>query len=107
MSGAMSRRKGAVAERDVVAWLNANGFPNAERRGAGFEASDIIGIPGVTLEIKNQAKLELAKWVDQLTDEMIADDNDIGAVVAKRRGQTDVGRWYAVMPVEVLARLLS
>lgn len=102
----MSRRKGAVAERAVVTWLTANGFPNAERRGSGFEASDIIGIPGVTLEVKNQAKVELAKWVDQLTDEMHTDQALAGAVIHKRRRCTDVGDWYATMPVTVLADLL-
>lgn len=106
MSGAMARRKGATAERDVVKWLNSNGFPNAERRGAGFEASDIIGTPGVTWEIKNQAKMDLAGWVDQLTTEIDADNNLVGACVHKRRGQTNVGDWYATMPMRVLAGLL-
>lgn len=107
MSGAMARRKGAVAERAVIAWLNNNGFPHAERRGAGFEASDIIGIPGVTLEVKNQKTMNLAAWVNQLVDEMQADGNLRGAVIHKRRGHTDVGDWYATMPAWVFAALLA
>lgn len=107
MGGAMSRRKGAKAENEVVKWLQTNGHPHAERRGAGFEAADIIGIPGVTIEVKNQAKMELAGWVDQLVDEMDADDNRIGVVVHKRRGRTDVGGWYATLPVHVFVRLLA
>jgi hypothetical protein len=34
------------------------------------------------------------------------DGTDIGAVVVKKRGTTDVGQWYAVLPMEVLIRIL-
>lgn len=95
MTGAMSRRKGAVAERAVVAWLQANGAPHAERRGAGFEAADIIGLPGVTFEVKNRAKLALPEWMRQLDKEMEADRSDVGVVIHKRPGQTYVGNWWA------------
>lgn len=107
MTGNMSRNKGKKAERDVVAWLNRNGFPHAERRGDGFSAGDIIGIPGVTIEIKNKARLDLAEWVDQLEDELDADRNDIGAVIAKRARKGNVSDWYAIMPAYLFARLLQ
>lgn len=108
MSGSMSRRKGAGAERDVVNWLTANGFPHAERRlsGAPDDRGDITGIPGLVLEVKNHARLELAAWTDQLTDELDNANTDIGALIVKRRGRTNPADWYAVMPAHILARLL-
>lgn len=106
MSGAMARRKGAQAERDVINWLQTVGFPHAERRGSGFEASDVIGIPGLTIEIKNQARLNLGDWVDQLTKEMAADGNTTGVVIHKRIGRVNPGDWYATMPASVIAALL-
>lgn len=101
MSGAMSRRKGADAERQVVNWLRTNGLPYAERRGAGFEASDIIGCPGVTIEVKNRAEMRLPSWVRQMIQEMATDRNQIGVVIHKRQRCTDVARWYATTTVDV------
>ena len=53
-----AKRKGSQAERDVVAWLKANGYKYADRRlaGATLDKGDISGVPGVTIEIKNHAK---------------------------------------------------
>lgn len=103
---AASRRKGATAERDVVAWLRANGFPYAERRAGGTPGPDITGCPGIAWEIKNAARLELAAWVDQAEAQRAAGGADVGPVVIKRKGTTQVGAYYAVLPLEQLARLL-
>jgi len=58
-----SKRKGSQAERDVVAWLKANGYKYADRRlaGATLDKGDISGVPGVTIEIKNHAKMDLCQ----------------------------------------------
>ena len=103
----MSRRKGAQAERDVVLWLRLNGFSGAERRGVGFESSDIIGVDGVSFEVKNQAQMQLASWVDQMVEQMERESAPVGVVIHKRKGVVDVGGWYATLPVSVFARLLA
>jgi len=103
-----ANRKGKDGERAVASWLKAQGFPRAERRlsGAGNDKGDITGIPGVVIEAKVRRTLALAEWVDQLTEEMDNADADIGAIVAKRRGKSDVAEWYAIMPASVFASLL-
>lgn len=101
-----SRRKGATAERDVTAWLRANGWPWAERRAGGTPGPDITGCPGIAWEIKNAARLELAAWVDQAEAQRATSGADVGPVVIKRKGTTDPGRWYAVLPLADLAHLL-
>ncbi len=107
MSGRMSRTKGSVAERAVVTWLRDHGFPHCERKGTGFPGADVAELgPGLELEIKNHARLDLAAWVDQLTAAMDDTDADMGAVIVKRRGTTDVGQWYGVLPVHLLIDLL-
>ena len=70
-----SKAKGAQAERDVVAWLK-QWYPYVDRRlaGATLDKGDISGIPGVTIEIKNHAGMDLAGWVEELKVEM-ANDN--------------------------------
>lgn len=105
---AMSRRKGANAENEVVKYLRGNGFPYAERRLTGSDDpyGDVTGIPGVVIEVKNHATLDLGTWVAQLEDELHHTKADVGAVIHKRKGRTNVGEWYATLPAAVLARLL-
>ena len=104
-----AKRKGSGAERDLVAWLKANGYLYADRRlaGATLDKGDISGIPGVTIEIKNQAKMDLAGWVAELEVEMKNDGAWTGTVLHKRKGKGDVGEWYATMPAKVWLALLK
>ena len=103
-----SKQRGTAAETAVVNYLHANGFPHVERRAlAGVnDRGDISGIPGVVLEVKNCKRIELAGWADELDAEMRNAGAYLGAVIAKRKGTTDVGRWYAILPVSVLVDLL-
>jgi hypothetical protein len=104
-----AKRKGSQAERDVVAWLKANGFPYADRRvaGATLDKGDISGVLGVTIEIKNHAKLDLAGWTAELEIEMKNDTAWTGAVLHKRKGKGDVGEWYATMPAKIWIELIK
>lgn len=106
MTGASSRRKGAEAERALVAWLREHGHPYAERRGGGFGGSDVVGTPGLTFECKSQAGTSLGAWVDQTQEARAAAGDTYGVLAVKRKGTTDVGRWFGVMPLEQLAALL-
>ena len=104
-----NKAKGSAAERAVANWLADRDWPDAERRydaGRHDDRGDIRGIPGVTVEVKNHQRLDLAGWVAELEQVMANAGHDLGFVVVKKRGTTDVGRWYAVLPVEVIARLL-
>jgi hypothetical protein len=102
-----SKAKGSQAERDVVNWLK-QWFPYADRRlaGATLDKGDISGIPGVTIEIKNHAKMDLAGWLEELSTEMGNDNAWTGVVVHKRRGRRSPGEWYATMPAQVWVDLL-
>ena len=102
-----SKAKGSKAELDVVKWLK-QWFPYADRRlaGATLDKGDISGIPGVTIEIKNHAKMDLAGWVAELETEMKNDSAWTGTVLHKRKGTTDVGRWYSTQPASVWIELL-
>jgi Holliday junction resolvase len=107
--GAMSRRKGAAAELAVVQWLRGRGRRTVERRPTGSPDpfGDIAGIPGTVVEVKNHNGLDLAGWATQLEAEMTAAGADTGVVIVKRRGTTDVARWYAVLPVDLWERLMT
>jgi len=102
-----AKAKGAGAERDVVAYLK-KWFPYVDRRlaGATLDKGDVSGIPGVTIEIKNHAKMDLAGWLTELATEMANDKAWTGVVVHKRKGRGNPADWYATMPVHVWVELL-
>ena len=104
-----AKRKGSQAERDVVAWLKANGYPYADRRvaGATLDKGDISGVLGVTIEIKNHARLDLAGWLAELEVEMKNDNAWSGVVIHKRKGKGDVAEWYATLPAQLWLQLLQ
>lgn len=106
LDGAARRRKGNDYERALVTWLQTHGWPYAERRGGGFGGSDVVGTPGLTFECKAQAGTSLGAWVDQTQEARAAAGDTYGVLAVKRRGTTDVGRWFGVMPLEQLAALL-
>jgi len=102
-----SKAKGSAAERAVVAYLK-QWYPYVDRRlaGATLDKGDISGIPGVTIEIKNHSRIDLAGWIAELETEMANDKAWTGTVIHKRKGKSDVGQWYATMPVRVWIELL-
>lgn len=104
-----AKAKGSGAERDVVKWLKAEGFQYADRRlaGATLDKGDISGIPGVTIEIKNHASMNLSGWLEELATEMANDGAWTGVVVHKRRGRGSPAEWYASMPAQVWLELLK
>lgn len=104
-----SKQKGTAWETAVVTWLREHGFPYAERRTlAGVnDKGDVSGLPGVVLECKSCATLQLPAWLRELEVEMANADVQVGAVVIKKKGSTKVDDAYAVMPMHVLTRLLE
>jgi hypothetical protein len=102
-----AKAKGSQAERDVVKWLK-EWFPYVDRRlaGATLDKGDISGIPGVTIEIKNHAKMDLAGWIEELIVEMTNDNAWTGVVIHKRKGRGRPAEWYATMPAQVWVDLL-
>ena len=101
--GAMSRRKGATAERAVVAFLRNLGVP-ADRTSRGADVhgmGDIDGIPGVVIEVKAATTPAPATWLVQLEAEMAAAHAPRGVIMWKpsRVAMSAVGLWLAVSPM--------
>lgn len=104
-----ARQKGTSAETAVVRYLQEHGFQHAERRALHGvnDKGDITGCGPVVFEVKNHKTLDLAGWIKELEQEMVNAAVTTGAVIAKKKGTTDVANWYAVMPVSVLVALLK
>lgn len=104
-----SKRKGTSAESAVVKCLQEHGFPYAERRAlAGVnDRGDVAGIPGVVVEVKSCARMELSAWLAEAKQEAANAGVGIYAVWAKKRGTTDPLEWYVTMPGSVFVKLLE
>lgn len=107
MSAAKSR--GTRAETAVVHTLRAEGFVHAERRAlnGNQDRCDIAGIPGLVIEVKNQARLALSEWVAEMETGRDRDGARYGAVWHKRRGRADPRDWYVTMTGRDFLRLLA
>jgi hypothetical protein len=109
-----SKAKGTAAETAVVRFLRANGYPHAERRAlAGAQdRGDVAGIPGLMIEVKNEARLRLAEWLDEALTEAGRKPHQVegfgvGVVWHKRRGKSSPGDWYVTMDGWVFLELLE
>lgn len=104
-----SKRKGTTWESAIVDYLREHGAPHAERRALGGtnDRGDIAGLPGVVIEAKSAARVELAGWVDEALVEQVNDGAQVGAVWHKRRGKTSPGAGFVTMSGQQFVRLLT
>lgn len=104
-----AKAKGTAAETAVVKYLRDNGFPYAERRAltGNYDQGDITGCGPVVFEVKNHKTMDLATWVAELVEEIHNANAMTGTVVAKKRGTTYPGEWYAIMPFSLFVELLK
>jgi hypothetical protein len=106
--GSAPKRKGGQFEAAVVNYLRTAGFPQAAKTlaGASDDRGDISGVDHTVVECKNHRALDLAGWLTEARLE--AENAGLArfAVVAKRRGVSDVAESYAVVPLWLLAELL-
>jgi hypothetical protein len=105
MGGASARRKGNVAETEVVAALRRAGWRAITSRAAraGTQGgSDVVTDFPFVVEVKDQRELRLSEWVTQARSQ--ADGDDVAIVVHKRRGNARAEDWYVTMTFGDLLR---
>lgn len=110
---AKSTNVGKDTEQRVARWLRGNGFPHAERTvRTGYrtttrtldDAGDITGVPGLTIQCKSlrptdRAERAVAGWLLEVEHQRVTAKADLGLLVVRRWGTTDVGRWWAFYDV--------
>lgn len=101
---ARERRKGAAAEREVVALLRDQGWPGARRTSDGrgqASRGDVTNGPAAThFEVKRVERLAIWSAIAQAEADARAHDLP---VVAFRRSRSG---WYAALPLDELLALL-
>lgn len=104
-----NRATGTRWESTIVDYLRANGAPHAERRAlnGAKDRGDVAGLPGVVIEAKSAARVELAAWLDEANTERGNDHAEIGVVWFKRRGKASAAAGFVLMDGETLVALLQ
>ena len=103
------KRKGSAWELAIAKYLVDKGWKFAERRIAGstIDKGDIYGIIGCVIEAKNEKRIDLAGYLKELETEITNAKAATGVVMVKKRGTTDVGEAYAVMPIRRWVELMK
>lgn len=106
-SGRYANQKGRDAENSVVRLLNAEfGIPVERRakRAPGRDAGDLIGWPGVTIQVKARGRSAVPTWSVELQQQMRNAGDYIGLLIHKPNGiamhSPMLWHWYPVFPDE-------
>lgn len=59
------KQRGAETQRAVASYLAEHGWPFATDTGAGRPGEDILGTPGLSIEVKARRDLSLTAWLKQ------------------------------------------
>ena len=107
----MTNPKGTKLETAVVRYLNARGWPYARRlvKEGARDKGDVTlgdGFP-LTIEAKDRKGFDMAQTQRELAAEMKNAGVPWGFAVHKKRGTTNVGQYYAVLPVDIMMEILE
>jgi len=98
--GAMQRRKGARGELAVCRLIHDLLGIDARRRVRQHDGdSDVLGLDGWTIEVKNAGELRLREWWQQAVDQRTGDDRPAVFYKVPRRG------WRVLWPIAALLRV--
>lgn len=109
MRPSTAKAKGRATENQAVEWLREQGWVNAERRRlhGSADQGDITGIPGMCIEVKSAAHWQPVEWLRQLDEEVENAEAQIGFVMARPKGGTDVEDWVIMMTPRQLIEMLA
>ena len=101
-----SKNIGTAAETHVVRYLQANGFPHADRRAlkGSLDVGDILVCPGLIVEVKagvaaeNASDGQLRLWCAETAREKVNARAETAFLVVKRAGHGvgKIGGWHVV-----------
>lgn len=110
-----TKKLGTKHETDIKTWLRENGWPYADRltqegsadRGD-LRLSEIIPfIIEAKTAFGKTDRAAIGTWVKELEAEVRNYGASGGAVCHKKKGTTDVGEFYAILPMKYLNALLT
>lgn len=105
----VAKAKGRETENIHVEYLKENGIVNAERRrlNGSSDQGDVTGWPGMCVEVKSGAKLDVQQWLRELEVEIENSHSDMGYVAVRPKGKPNAEDWFAIMPMPLFMQLLK
>lgn len=98
-NGRTANNRGRKAENDVAAWLQANGFPDAERSASKIvDRGDIAGVPGTCIEVKH-CNDPMRALRDAQREALAEAFGRRPVAVVRLPGVTDPAKWWAATPM--------
>lgn len=104
-----SKGKGTAWETSIKNWLAYRGFKAKRRPLSGNKDMgdlEIEGMPWLTIEAKNVAKMELGTWVNEAEVEAVNAEAEVGVVWHHRPRKGSPGEAYVTMSGEAFFKLL-
>lgn len=94
------------SQKVVADWFRESGFPFAESAGAGRSGSDIIGVPGLRVEVKARRAFSPLAWLRQ-THETTGDGLPFVVFRCDGQGEANVGEWGVLLRLDTMTNLLK
>ena len=91
-----SREKGARGEREIASILREHGYDSrrGQQHAGGPDSPDVIGLPGVHIEVKRTERFSLYDALNQAKDDK--GEGEVPVVFHRRNNY----EWVAVMPLD-------
>jgi Holliday junction resolvase len=96
------RQRGRDTERALAEWLRRNGYPNAAPCEPFAPGPDILHTPGLAIEVKARARLDLPAWMRQATRQADRATTPLLVVRLNGQGTSDPGKWAAITTLSEL-----
>ncbi len=97
------RRRGSETQNAVAAWFAGHGWPHAESAGAGRPGVDVLGLAGISCEVKARRGFSPLAWIRQARQQP-------GLPLVVHRpdglGTASVADWPVTMRLEDVTALL-
>ena len=103
MTPASRKARGSATQTAVARWFASHGWPHAESAGAGRPGVDVLGLPGLAVEVKARRDLRPLEWVRQA-----AGRPGLPVVVFRPDGigEANVDAWPCIVRLDHLTALL-
>ena len=106
MTSQSRKHRGMRSQKVVAEWFAAHGWPYAESTGAGRSGSDVIGMPGLSVEVKARRGFSPLAWLKQARSEA---REGLPFVVFRcdGQGEANVGEWGVLLDLATMTELLK
>ena len=105
--GKRSRNKGKRGEREVAKILQTAGFParrTVQYNGRSGTAADVVGIPGLHIEVKLVEKESIRAWYRQAQRDAHASPENEMPVIVHRKSREP---WLVTMSLEDFIKIIK